>query len=53
MKAGDLAMAVSYLRQFKDSQSAPTHGFADLVCLIARMRFALDQIEIPVEKEAA
>ena len=53
MKAGDVAMAVNYLRQFKDSQSAPTKGFAELVCLIARMQFALDQIEVPIKQDAA
>ena len=53
MRASDIAMAVNYLRQFSDSSSAPVKGYGDLVCLIARMQFALDQIEIPVEKEAA
>jgi len=53
MKASDVAMAVNYLRQFRDSSSAPVQEYGDLVCLIARMQFALDRIEIPVEKEAA
>ena len=53
MKASDVAMAVNYLRQFRDSSSAPVQGYGELVCLIARMQFALDQIEILVEKEVA
>ena len=53
MRASDVAMAVNYLRQFRDSSSAPVQGYGELVCLIARMQFALDQIEILVEKEVA
>ena len=53
MKANDVAMAVNYLRQFRDSSSAPVQGYGELVCLISRMEFALSLIEIPVEKEAA
>jgi hypothetical protein len=53
MKASDVAMAVNFLKTFRDSSSAPVSEFGDLVCLIARMQFALDRIEIPVEKEAA
>lgn len=53
MKANDVAMAVNFLKTFRDSSSAPVQGYGELVCLIARMQFALDQIEIPVEKEAA
>ena len=53
MKAGDVAMAIGFLKTFRDSSSSPVKGYGDLVRLIARMQFALDQIEIPVEKEAA
>jgi hypothetical protein len=50
MKAGDVAMAVHFLKNFRDSSSAPVKEYGELVCLIARMQFALNQIEIPVER---
>ena len=53
MKASDVAMAVNFLKTFRDSSSAPVQGYGELVCLISRMEFALSLIEIPIEKEAA
>ena len=53
MNANDVAMAVNFLKTFRDSSSAPVQGYGELVCLISRMEFALSLIEIPIEKEAA
>jgi hypothetical protein len=53
MTAKDVSMAVNFLKTFMDSSSAPVQGYGDLVCLIARMQFSLDQIEVPIKQEAA